>query len=255
MIYDVSAQFEEILNKAIERKIENLPISYPCKVKKVQDDGVFVEIETLLVKGDTDIERIVPIMQSPYLTLPIKEGDIGIVLNCSYIFEDIIQDETISENQASIKENGLFFIPLVSKSGFKGKVGETLLSSQDFKSYMKIVPDSIELKTKAINSESDSIELKIGSMSSASFKDNSLTLQANQGSRLTMDDEVSLSSLNTIELKGMTSTLGDILKDLIKILQSLSLAQSTAPGTPIVLPPTYSLDLFNLTAKIGGNFK
>lgn len=148
MIIDVSTQLDELISRIVREQISLLPISYPCKVKKIQDDGVFVVVETLMPKEDVDVERTIPIMQSPYLTLPIQEGDIGIALNCSFLFEEVMDDKKINEKQEANKENGLFFIPLVSKSGFKGKVGETMLSNKDHSSKISFTDNGIEIKVK-----------------------------------------------------------------------------------------------------------
>lgn len=241
MIFDVSAQFEELIKNAIKKQIDTLPISYPCKVKSVKDDGVFVEVEVMLPQEKSDTPTIIPIMQSPYLTLPIKEGDLGIALNCTYLFQDMIEDKKIEESQKAIKENGLFFIPIVSKSGFKGEVGKTTLSSQDH--------------TSSINLSEKQVELKSGDTTNAQFGDNSIKLNATQQTGLIMGSDVSLQSGSTIEIKGTTASLGEILGDLITALNTLSLTQSTAPGSPVTLPPNFLTDLVAVQTKITGNLK
>ena len=241
MIFDVSAQFEELIKNAIKKQIDTLPISYPCKVKSVKDDGVFVEVEVMLPQEKSDTPTIIPIMQSPYLTLPIKEGDLGIALNCTYLFQDMVEDKKIEEAQKSIKENGLFFIPIVSKSGFEGEVGKTTLSSQDH--------------TSSINLSEKQIELKAGDTTNAQFGDQSIELNATQQTGLIMGSDVSLQSGGTIEIKGITASLGEILGDLITALNTLSLTQSTAPGSPVTLPPNFLTDLTAIQTKITGNLK
>lgn len=224
MIFDVSSQFEELLKNAIKKQIDMLPLSYPCKVKSVKNDGVFVEIETMLPKKDSDTPTIIPIMQSPYLSLPVSEGDIGIALNCSYIFEDMIEDKKIENSQKSIKENGLFFVPVVSKNGFKGEVGKTTISSQDHSSSMVLEKNKVDIK-------------------------------ATEQTSLSMGNDIILKSGSTVEVKGVTASLGEILGDLINALNSLSLTQSTAPGTPVTLPPNFLSDLISIKTKIEGNLK
>ena len=241
MIFDVSAQFEELIKNAIKKQIDTLPISYPCKVKSVKDDGVFVEVEVMLPQEKSDTPTIIPIMQSPYLTLPIKENDLGIALNCTYLFQDMVEDKKIEEAQKSIKENGLFFIPILSKSGFKGEVGKTTLSSQDH--------------TSSINLSEKQIELKAGDTTNAQFGDKSIELKATQQTGLIMGSDVSLQSGSTVEIKGVTASLGEILGDLITALNTLSLTQSTAPGSPVTLPPNFLTDLTAIQTKITGNLK
>lgn len=197
MIYDVTAQFAELMDNAIRKHLANLPLSYPCKVLKVHD--VFVEVVTLLKKDSADVSRVIPILQSPYLTLPIKEGDIGIALNCSFLFEALMQDNEITENIPATKQNGLFFVPLTSQSKFKGELGKTTLANQD------------------------------------------------HSCKINLDN-------STIEIKGSSATLGEILTDLIDMLISLNADPIAGNGSPLA-SPTLATELPKIKAKITGNLK
>lgn len=129
MQIDLSRQLSEMIDSAIDKRIQMLPASYPCQVVSV--DGVFVNVKTLLKSGINDIERRIPIIQSPYLTLPISAGDIGIALNCSYLFENILDGQEIQTNIKSQKENGLFFIPLVAGANQKNDTDSTTITNQN----------------------------------------------------------------------------------------------------------------------------
>lgn len=223
MIYDITSNFEAILENSIIKKIDTLPLSYPCKVTKVDDSGVFVEIETLLKKDESDIPRIIPIMQSPYLTLPISEGDIGIALNCSFLFAQIIEDEEITENERAVKENALFFVPLVSKSSFKGEVGVTRLSDKE-------------------------------DTSSLTLNKNEAILKSSDDTSLTLTNEVSLQTAGTLEFKGATATLGEILGDILDMLTKANLDPVSGNGAPLNSPSLAS-SIPQIQAKIKGNLK
>lgn len=240
MIFDVSTQFEELIKNAIKKQIDTLPISYPCKVKSVKDDGVFVEVEVMLPQEKNDTPTIIPIMQSPYLTLPIKEGDLGIALNCTYLFQDMVEDKKIEEAQKSIKENGLFFIPIVSKSSFKGEVGKTTLSSQDH--------------TSSINLGEKQIELKAGNTTNAQFGDKSIELNATQQTGLIMGSDVSLQSGSTIEIKGTTASLGEILEDILTMLTNMNADPVAGNGAPLN-SPSLTNSLPQIISKVQENLK
>lgn len=240
MIYDITSNFEAILENSIIKKIDTLPLSYPCKVSKVDDSGVFVEIETLLKKEEVDIPRFIPIMQSPYLTLPVKEGDIGIALNCSFLFSQIIEDEEITENERAVKENALFFVPLVSKSGFKGEVGKTILSDKEFKSTLTLEQEQITLKA------TDSVSLKMDK--------EEVNLQSSDTTTLKMTNEVSLQTAGTLEFKGATATLGEILGDILDMLMNANLDPVSGNGAPLNSPSLAS-SIPQIQAKIKGNLK
>lgn len=261
MIFDVSAQFEEILERAIKKQIDVLPISYPCKVKAVQDDGVFVEIETLLPKDDCDTETIIPILQSPYFTLPINQGDIGLALNCSYLFDKVIEDEELQESAKSIKQNGLFFVPLVSKKSFKGEVGQTMLTSQDFNSKITLKENTIEstiskddtIKTSILQTDTE-IKIKSSDNTNSVFGSDTITLQATNTTKLDMNTEVVLQSGSTIEAKGVSASLGEILGDLVDALTKMNADPVAGNGAPLA-SPTLTSTMPQILAKIKGNFK
>lgn len=240
MIYDISSDFEELINNFISKRLEVLPLSYPCKVSKVDDSGVYVEVETLLQKEEVDIPRIIPIMQSPYLTLPVSEGDLGIALNCSFLFAQIIEDEEITENERAVKENALFFIPLVSKGGFKGEVGKTILSDQEFKSTLTLEQEQITLNA------TDSVSLTMSK--------EEVNLQSSDTTTLKMSNEVSLQTAGTLEFKGATATLGEILGDILDMLTKANLDPVAGNGAPLNSPSLAS-SIPQIQAKIKGNLK
>lgn len=148
MIFNIQENLQNYINQAIDKRLAQLPISYPCKVKSV--DSGFVEVETLLIADQNDIAVKIPIMQSPYLTLPIQEGDIGIALNCSYLFDSIINDVEVKENIKSIQKNGLFFIPLLPASKANKSTDITLTSANGDS---QIVLNDSELSIKVANQE------------------------------------------------------------------------------------------------------
>lgn len=160
MILDTSTQFAEIVNKAINAKLSELPFSFPCKVTSIDDSGVYVNLETLLSKNQNDTEYSnIPIMQSPYITAPIKEGDIGIALNCSFLFDLLIEDKTIEFNQKTIRDNALFFIPIVSKANQQNDIKNLTLLNQnkDIKQIFSSDSISFDLKGKNIIFDNTSI--------------------------------------------------------------------------------------------------
>lgn len=160
MIFDTATQFNEIINKAINAKLSELPFSFPCKVTSIDSSGVYVNVETLLSKTQNDTEyQNIPIMQSPYITTPIQAGDIGIALNCSFLFDLIIDDKEIEFNQKTIRDNALFFIPLVSKKNQQNDIANLTLLNQnkDIKQVFSSENITFDLKGKNIVFDNTSI--------------------------------------------------------------------------------------------------
>lgn len=144
MIFDTpSLLFEEISNQ-IAKNISQLPLSFPCEVTAIDSKNKgFVEIQTLLPQTQTDIKRVIPVLRSPYLSLPIKVGDIGIALNCSYLFEKALNDEKIEKSIVSSRMNGLFFVPLLPSSKVEDKDTECVIKSQNLKNKITLGEDNI----------------------------------------------------------------------------------------------------------------
>lgn len=259
MILNPTTQLQELINKMIEERLSNLPISYPCKVKSIEDDGVFVKVETLLKAGENDIERTIPVLQSPYLTLPIKEGDIGLALNCSFLFEELVNDNEIAENQKSLQENGLFFVPIVSKQNFKGEVNKASLTSQSFDSRVVFsekqiqweVLDGSTLKSSMTQNDT-SFALKVGEQVKINIDDSSIELKTSSSS-LSLGNEVSLKG-NTLELSGASASVGKILGDICDMLSKMNFDSVAGNGAPLNSPSLAS-SLPQIIKDIKANFK
>lgn len=144
MNFDTPSLLRQQIEDQITKAIAQLPISYPCEVKSVSSEKKgFVEVQKLIPQTINDTGRVIPVIQSPYFTLPIKEGDIGIALNCSYIFEKVLGGEKIERSLRSNGENGLFFIPLVPSSEIENDLESTTLTDQDKQNKIILSKDKI----------------------------------------------------------------------------------------------------------------
>lgn len=164
MIFDTPQLLFEYIEKQIAKNISQLPISYPCKVISIDSEKKgFVEVQTLLPQTQTDVPRKIPVLRSPYLSLPIKVGDIGIALNCSFLFEKALGDEAIEKSIASSRTNGLFFIPLVPSSQIQDKDNETTLTSQNKQNKIILSDDKISstIGSKSIEFTSDKVDFGV----------------------------------------------------------------------------------------------
>lgn len=165
MIIDVATQLSQAIDKSIQERIELLPKSFPCKITKVLDDGVFVEVETLLKKGENDIPLTIPVMQSSYFKVPYQVGDIGLALNCSFLFDVVLDDRDIEKNIEALKNNALFFVPLVPKKEQKQTIEDLVLLNKNKDIKLSLKNDDIEFNVKdkitAIRSYKISTDLPI----------------------------------------------------------------------------------------------
>lgn len=229
-MFNIQDNLQSFLDSRIKKFIEELPISYPCKVKSFQDG--FVEVETLLKSDDTGIVVKIPIMQSPYLTLPIQEGDIGIALNCSYLFDTVIEDIEIKENIKTIGKNGLFFIPL--------------LQSQRANETSDITLSSCEGKTKAIFND-NGYSLNIEDKTKITATNSDITIEL--GGQEVISSDGSVVNINTpisqpqtpIDISGSGGGLGAFVTQMFALMDALASGMSgsgTNPTAYNALKPT-----------------
>lgn len=204
MIFNIQENLQSYLEAVVKKFLNDLPISYPCKVNSY-DKGL-VEVETLLKADDTDIAVKIPVMQSPYLTLPIQKGDIGIALNCSYLFDAIVQGAEIKENIKTVQKNGLFFIPILPASKVN-EIDDITLTSANGDSQI-ILNDS-------------QLSLKVGKQEALSSDGSSLTTP------LPIQQDKT-----PIDISGSGGSLGDYSGYILQLLDALASGMSGSATNP-----------------------
>lgn len=154
----------DYIQRQIANAIAQLPISYPCQVTAIDSKKKgFVEVQTLLPQTQNDLPRTIPVLRSPYLSLPIKVGDIGIALNCSFVFEKALSGEKIEKSLLATKKNGLFFIPLCESSKVKTPDNETTITSQNTNQKITLSDSEIivSVDQKEVKFESDKVDFGV----------------------------------------------------------------------------------------------
>lgn len=274
MRYNISGNLENFVKNIVDTAIEGLPTSYPCKVVSVENN--FVEVQTLLKSSEVDTNTKIPILQSPYLTLPIKEGDIGLALNCSFLFENILQGRPIEENLRTSAKNALFFVPLIETQKNENDIKATTLCSQDLKNKFMIKDDGVSLECKENpgifelkgltlkSSEGITIEatkdatikgenIKVEATKDAIFKGSNIKMQSTQDTTI-KGINIAIQAQAQAEIKGSTATLGEVLYDLCDVLVKANLDPVAGNGAPLA-SPNLAAGLPTIIAKIKGSFK
>lgn len=273
MIPNITQNLQSLINASIERYLGDLAKSYPCKVLSYADG--LVEVETLLVKGKNDVPIKIPTIQSPHFTLPIKEGDIGLALNCSYLFAPILENKDIETNILSTQKNGLFFLPLLPKDKQYEAGDITFKSAPELKSSLIINDESVNLvvaentkctidgSTMSFNindksvidlSESE-LGLKINSKEVLSLTDSELGLKLGGKDALTVGSNIStplgIEQSTPISLKGSGGSLKDYNDLVIQLMDALA---SGMKGTATA-PAEYQTLKATLLPQLQGMFK
>ena len=145
------------INNNIANKINNalksLPKSEPCKVEEVKGNKVKVArmLENDNVIGYADN---VPIIRPIYFTYPIKQGDVGLLIDSNYPVSNYVKDSNTPPKNMPENANGsgYLFLPLAPDNldfiqNTEGKAFE--IYSLDGKTSIIIDDDKIQIKDNA----------------------------------------------------------------------------------------------------------
>lgn len=227
MTPNIVQNLQTYVNTAIENYLKDLSQSYPCKVLSYADG--LVEVETLLVKGKNDVPVKIPPLQSPYFTLPIQEGDIGIALNCSYLFAPILEDLKIEANILSTQKNGLFFIPLLQKTK-QNEVGDiTFKTAPEFKSSMIFNDESLNIvvaENTKCTIDGSTMSFSINDKAVINLSESELALKISGNDALTIGSTIStplgIEQTTPISISGSGGSMKDFASYIMQLLDALS---------------------------------
>lgn len=256
MTPNIVQNLQTLINQSIEAYLKDLSQSYPCKVLSYADG--LVEVETLLVKGKNDVPVKIPPIQSPHFTLPIQEGDIGLALNCSFLFAPILEDKKIENNILSTQKNGLFFIPLLQKEK-QNEVGDiTLKSAPEFKSSIILNDESLQMvvaENTKCNIDGSTMEFNINNKTIINLSESEMDLKVNGKGAVTIGSNIStpleIEQTTPIALKGSGGSLKDYNDLIIQLLDALASGMTGQTTSPTA----YNTQKASLLPQLQGMFK
>lgn len=256
MIPNITQNLQSLINSSIERYLGDLAKSYPCKVLSYSEG--LVEVETLLVKGKNDVPIKIPTIQSPYFTLPIQEGDIGLALNCSYLFAPILEDKDIETNILSTQKNGLFFLPLLQKNKQYEAGDITFKSAPELKSSLIINDESVNLvvaENTKCTIDGSTMSFNINNKAVIDLSESELGVKVNNRQALTIGSNIStplgIEQTTPIALKGSGGSLKDYNDLVIQLMDALAMGMK---GTATA-PAEYQSLKASLLPQLQGMFK
>lgn len=241
MAFNYQHRFLNLINQNIETSKLSEPLSFPAKVKEY--DGVFCKVESLLKDNVLEIIEDVAVLQSPYLHLPIKEGDVGLCLNCDYFFYEIIKDKELSQNIRSCNTSSLFFIPLVTEEKKVKDIESTILFNENKEA-------KLTLKDKNLIYENENTKLSLEDKN-LTFDNKELTLKIKDdqieidnksikieisGDVLTLKGSIKF-DMSAIKVEGMAGSLGKAFEQVFTAMDLLS----TGLTGPSSSPSAYNL--------------
>lgn len=210
-----------------------LPITLAI-VKKVIDEGYYVDVELTEKLINMQEYHYVPVLKSKYANSPINKGDLVILMTFSHLLQNYLESKQYAKE--IVWESGYFALPLCFKDEFKHK-NEFSVQTPNKKFIITLNDEKLLLETK------NGLKFEI------SLTDIALELQKIE----VKAREVSLKSQTPMELGTDIASLGAILNDICTAL-SLAGAPVTTGSATTTPNPGLSTAVTNLQTKISGSF-
>lgn len=243
------------LNKLITDKIlDTLPTR--CYYAQVLvSDGYFANVK--LVTQESTLVPImgVPIIQSKYDHPITKPGDKGLLLNVAQNIGGLIEGKKTDMQ----KTDYFVFLPLITKSEYKGDPLHRLISSPSLKTFFKLGDDGIVLEaTTTISGKAQTLkfegETKITGNTSITgdteIKGNtSVTGDVEISGSLSVEGpQIAIKGSAPLEI-GTSKTIGYLIDAIVTELMSFKTIPA-APGSPLTGDPGFIANMAKLKAEI-----
>lgn len=243
------------LNKLITDKIlDTLPTR--CYYAQVLvSDGYFANVK--LVTQESTLVPImgVPILQSKYDHPITKPGDKGLLLNVAQNIGGLIEGKKTDMQ----KTDYFVFLPLITKSEYKGDPLHRLISSPSLKTFFKLGDDGIVLEaTTTISGKAQTLkfegETKITGNTSITgdteIKGNtSVTGDVEISGSLSVEGpQIAIKGSAPLEI-GTSKTIGYLIDAIVTELMSFKTIPA-APGSPLTGDPGFIANMTKLKAEI-----
>lgn len=243
------------LNKLITDKIlDTLPTR--CYYAQVLvSDGYFANVK--LVTQESSLVPImgVPIIQSKYDHPITKPGDKGLLLNVAQNIGGLIEGKKTDMQ----KTDYFVFLPLITKSEYKGDPLHRLISSPSLKTFFKLGDDGIVLEaTTTISGKAQTLkfegETKITGNTSITgdteVKGNtSVTGDVEISGSLSVEGpQIAIKGSAPLEI-GTSKTIGYLIDAIVTELMSFKTIPA-APGSPLTGDPGFIANMAKLKAEI-----
>ena len=148
---NVGIQLKEWILSEINNSLNNLTKALPCKVITNNGQTVDVQVTVNIGMSLSNVKKV-PIAKTRYLNLPIKAGDLGLLIPSDYLFNSlaITNNASIPAPKPATAISGYIFIPFTNYAqDYAGSNvnNNTKLFSQNGASNIEITNSDIKLKT------------------------------------------------------------------------------------------------------------
>lgn len=148
---NIGVQLKQWILSEIENALNNLTKALPCKV--VTNNGQTVDVQVTINTGiNLSTIKKVPIAKTRYLNLPIKAGDLGLLIPSDYLYNSlaITNISSINDAKPSTAISGYIFVPFTNYSqDYAGSTANnnTKLFSQDGEGNIEITNTDFKITT------------------------------------------------------------------------------------------------------------
>lgn len=243
------------LNKLIENKIlDTLPTR--CYYAQVLvSDGYFANVKLVTNESNRIPIMGVPIMQSKYDHPITKPGDKGLLLNVAQNIGGLVEGK-----KTEIQKTDYFvFLPLITKSEYKGDPLHRLISSPSLKTFIKLGDDGIVLEaTTTISGKAQTLKFEgetkiIGNTSITGDTEivgnTSVTGDVEISGSLSVEGpQIAIKGSAPLEI-GTSKTVGYLIDAIVTELMSFKTIPA-APGSPLTGDPGFIANMAKLKAEI-----
>lgn len=257
MITNFRTNLRYQINSNIDDKINNYPKNIPCKVDSINEDytvNVISLVDDILYNN---IQVFYPqgICFNPELLTN------GLLINSYYWFNSLRETGEVKSNVSSSLTQFGIFVPLIDKQLLdkydesKIKDSDLCLHNSDFKNRIDLTKDTCKINSndKSIIELSDSsINLDYDKKSSITM-DSTISMKSNQDN-ITMDNGIVINSSSPMEIKTNTSSLYEVLNDILNMLTKMNLDPVAGNGASLA-SPTLTAELPTIITKLNGVLK
>lgn len=183
----------------------------------------------------------IPVMQSKYHSPIVMPGDEGLLINLHQNLDPQLSGKT---SQEVVDSNYYAFLPLISKSNYKGEFNKQRISNSLLNTYIELADDGITFesiqKIEIKSAESITIETKQTTLSSTDalqVTSKEITIKGDSKITLESGGDLTIKASSPIEL-GTSQQLGKALNDLCTALASF-MTLPVSPGAPAAPDPGF----------------
>lgn len=220
----------DFVNMKIGEHTNNLKAYW---VKVLTSDGYYVSCKFTTSEEAMLPMMQIPIMQSKYHSPIVMPNDEGLLINLHQNLDPQLSGKT---SQEIVDSNYYVFLPLISKSNYKGEFNKQRISNSLLNTYIELADDGITFESIQ-KLDIKAKETTITSETKLEVTSSEITIRGDSKITLESGGDLTIKAGSPIEL-GTSQQLGKALNDLCTALASF-MTLPVSPGAPAAPDPGF----------------